>query len=219
MKNRSLALAFSTLILFSSAPALAGPAAIVEEISGSNSKIQFMDFLSPGKSFDLGSKGTAVLGYMQSCLKETITGGKVTVGAQQSKVSGGTVKRLRVECDGGQMLLTSEQAGKSAVTVFRKAPNNRKAKLPKAKLTLYSTAPILSLSEKSSSVQLVRLDKKSQPQSISISGNVTDLAGRSIDLAPGGLYRLSAGKKELVFKVDPLADSNAASILQRLIRL
>ena len=91
--------------------------------------------------------------------------------------------------------------------------------MPKAKLTLYSTAPILSLSEKASSVQLVRLDKKSQPQSISISGNVTDLAGRSIDLAPGGLYRLSAGKKELVFKVDPLADSNAASILQRLIRL
>ncbi len=219
MKNRSLALAFSTLIIFSSAPALAAPAAIVEEISGNAANIQFMDFLSPGKSFDLGTEGTAVLGYMKSCLKETITGGKVTVGAQQSQVSGGIVKRLRVECDGGQMLLTSEQAGKSAVTVFRKAPGGRKSKLPKADLTLYSTTPILSLSVKASSVQLVRLDRKSAPQSIAVSGKVTDLAGKNVDLAPGGLYRVSAGKKELVFKVDPLAEAKSASILQRLIHL
>ncbi len=53
------------------------------------------------------------LGYLRSCLRETITGGKVTVGLEQSKVAGAKLVRERIECDGTKLLLTPEQASAS----------------------------------------------------------------------------------------------------------
>jgi len=223
--NRFLKLKFLGLGLFAGTVALAspaqadGPVAIVEDITVRSAGVEFMDFLASGKTFDLGKDGQVVLGYLQSCIKETIKGGTVEVGARQSKVLDGQVSRLRVECDGGRLVLSSEQAGKSAVTVFRKAPGEEKPKLPKAHLTVYSTVPVVSLSESSDKLNIFRLDKSSPMYSVAVNGMVADLAKKKLSFEPGGLYKISTGKREVIVKVDPLADDGGSSFLQRLIRL
>ena len=75
--------------------------AIVEEIEADRSKAVFMDLLGTGHTIELGTKGRLVLGYLNSCLREVIDGGTVTIGREKSTVKGGKIKRERVECDGG----------------------------------------------------------------------------------------------------------------------
>jgi hypothetical protein len=72
-------------------PALAGPApvALVEEVSGAPAGVEFMDYVETGKTIELGARGGIVLSYLNSCVRETISGGTVTVGTDQSDVQGG----------------------------------------------------------------------------------------------------------------------------------
>ncbi len=209
-----------TIALLAVPPSHAGEAsAIVEDINMKSPPVQFMDFLEPGKKINLGAGGTLVLGYLQSCLRETIRGGVVVIGSEKSTVTGGKVEWLRVECDGGNMQLTTAQAGKSAVTVFRAGSKQKKSKLPKAQLTLYATSPIVALTGKASKIELVRLDKTEPPLSVAISGRVIDLGKQNVKLEPGGLYRITADQRKVLFKIDPLAETNSTSLLQQLIRL
>ena len=69
------------------------PAAVVEEIQGSVPGIAFMDYVEPGKIIRLGAHDRIVLGYLKSCWRETISGGTVTVGPEQSEVAGGEMAR------------------------------------------------------------------------------------------------------------------------------
>src|SRR6185437_4643807 len=104
----------------------------------------FMDFLSPGQVVTLHPGDTIVLDYLHSCARETIAGGTVTVGTDESTVTGGTVRREKVECDGGRMQLTAAQSATSGVMVFRdlRAVKPRSAPHP---LTLYGRSPIIDL--------------------------------------------------------------------------
>jgi len=77
------------------------PAAVVEEIQGSVPGVQFMDYVDPGQVIRLGAHDRIVLGYLRSCWRETISGGTVTVGTEQSEVAGGEVARDKVACEGG----------------------------------------------------------------------------------------------------------------------
>src|SRR6516225_4849848 len=65
------------------------PAAVVEEIQGSVPGIAFMDYVEPGQIIRLGAHDRIMLGYLKSCWRETISGGTVTVGPEQSEVAGG----------------------------------------------------------------------------------------------------------------------------------
>ena len=103
------------------------PVAIVEDVSGTVNGVELLEYVDSGRSIKLGAKGTLVLGYLNSCVRETINGGSVTVGKEQSTVQGGKVSRERVECDGGNLQLTHEQANNTAVMVFRKAPRAKMA--------------------------------------------------------------------------------------------
>src|SRR5580700_11021164 len=87
----------------------ADPVALVEEVSGTSAGIDFMDYLSAGKILKLGSTDKLVIDYLRSCVRETITGGVVTIGADESRVVGGSVKREKVQCDGGKLRLTTDQ--------------------------------------------------------------------------------------------------------------
>jgi hypothetical protein len=58
----------------------------------------------------LGPHQTIVLGYIASCVRETITGGTVTVGTQRSEVQSGHVRRIEGHCYSGRMEPTGEQA-------------------------------------------------------------------------------------------------------------
>ena len=103
----------SGIVLFAASPSLAqiaqAPVAVVEEVSGKIVGVEFMDYVTPGKVIRLGPKGSIVLGYMKSCWRETITGGTVIVGVEQSLVHLSEIERVRVPCDRDSRLLTVRQ--------------------------------------------------------------------------------------------------------------
>jgi len=207
-------------------PAGAGaPVAIVEDIGAAGAKVGFMDYLERGRTIALGTDGRLVLGYFKSCLRETISGGTVTVGEDRSTAAGGTIKRERVECDGGQMKLTEAQAGKSGVVVMRTGPGGGVSgyAAPSPDVRIYSTRPIITLSRPGGQISIVRLDRPAPDIVIGTTGRFVDLADATKGLAIGGVYRVRAGEKSVVFSVDAFAvdgaGAKAGPALSRFIRL
>ena len=122
----------------------ADPAALVEDVTGASAGVQFMDYVAPGRAIKLAKGDTLVLSYLKSCRRESITGGVVTVGAEQSMVVDGKVEIEKVDCDPGKLNLTTAQAAKSGTMVFRSVPG-KAAALPAAEITLYGLSPVLEL--------------------------------------------------------------------------
>jgi hypothetical protein len=100
-------LAIAGAVAFASAAA-ADPmeVALVENLTGNSPDVEFMDYVRTGQVIRLGSHQTIVLSYMSSCLRETITGGTVTVGTGWSEVQSGEVRRAKGPCDVGKAMLT-----------------------------------------------------------------------------------------------------------------
>ena len=73
--------------------------AIVEDSEGNTGDVQLFDMLEVGWEIEIGAGGRLVLGYLRSCWRETIAGGRVTIGTEQSTVKLGRVFRELVECD------------------------------------------------------------------------------------------------------------------------
>ena len=198
----------------------ADPAAIVEDVQGGVKDVQVFDYVAAGTHIQLPARTVLVLGYLKSCARETITGGRVVVGAEQSTVEGGEVKRERVECDGGRMQLTTAQASKSGAMVFRGAPPR-----PQAQVTVYGVSPIFT-GDGADRIEIKRLDANGQaPLNFPLAkpkpgrGIVFDLATHDVRLVPGGLYQASSGARTVVFKVDPQAKSGPVPAVGRLVRL
>jgi hypothetical protein len=104
------------------AAAHAESGAMVEDFSVPRAGLQPMDQLKPGQMIMLGAGERLILTYLDSCNHETIVGGVVSIGRDQSVVVGGKLTRDRSECHGGSALLSQAQATKSAVMVFRSVP-------------------------------------------------------------------------------------------------
>jgi hypothetical protein len=100
-------LAIAGAVAFASAAA-ADPieVALVENLTGNSPDVEFMDYVRPGQVIRLGSHQTIVLSYVSSCLRETITGGTVTIGTGWSEVQSGEVRRAKGPCDVGKAMLT-----------------------------------------------------------------------------------------------------------------
>jgi hypothetical protein len=201
----------------------AEPAAIVEDVEGAIKDVQPFDYLVPGTQLQLPPRTTLVIGYLKSCAHETITGGKVLIGTEQSTVDGGQLLRETVECDGGHMQLTANQAAKSGVMVFRGTPRPAPAAQPQ--LTVYGVSPIFTLAG-ADRLEITRLDQAGQPPldfpvARAKAGRSTalDLAKQNIALAPGGVYQASGGAHSVVFKIDALAKPGAAPAVGRLVRI
>ena len=88
--------------------ACAGGCAVVESISGSSSGVEFMDYLHVGQVIRLSHHESLVLSYKASCLRETITGGTVTVGLDRSQVRSGEVQRSVGRCGEGKKLTDAQ---------------------------------------------------------------------------------------------------------------
>jgi hypothetical protein len=110
----------ATVVALATALPLALPAAaqstqvaLVESVSSDSAGVEIMDYVRAGQVIRLGSHESLVLSYMTSCLRETITGGMVTVGSDRSEVLSGEVTRTRVPCEAQRVVLTSglNQAG------------------------------------------------------------------------------------------------------------
>ena len=200
-------------------PASAGdPSAIVEDIDAPGAKLQFMDYVESGRVISLGASGTVTLGYLRSCLHETIIGGRVTVGHERSRVDGGTVERERVECDGGKLKLTAEQAGKSAVLVLRRPPGSPATARQRPAFTIYGASPVIKLTGGAREVAIKRLDRPGKEINIAVPGDFIDLSARDQSLEPGGIYRARSGNRTVVFKVDAFARPGRGPIIGRLIQ-
>src|SRR3974390_373935 len=209
------------LILTASAQS---PAAVVEEIQGSVPGIQFMDYVDPGQVIHLGAHDRIVLGYLNSCWRETISGGTVTVGTEQSEIAGGEVARTRVACEGGKMMLSAELAGKSGAMVFRQVPKPQAAAAPHPEFTLYGLSPVFEVRPPGKLV-VERLDQPGERYEIAVTeqqlvrGAFLDLAKSGVVLVPGGIYRAKVADQEIVFKIDPDARPGEAPLVGRLTRL
>ena len=103
-------LAITGLMVLTSGAA-AGPieVALVESANGNSLSVESMDYVRAGQIIRLGPHDTIVLRYMSSCLRETITGGIITIGTDWSGVQSGEVQRLPGHCDNGKMVLTGVQ--------------------------------------------------------------------------------------------------------------
>jgi len=195
------------------------PAALVEDVSASASGVEAFDYVSVGKQIQLGNAGKLVLGYLASCVEETIVGGAVTVGTEQSTVTGGAVQRKTVACAGKPMQLTSEQSGKSGGLVFRRPPStNTTEPAPAADRprVIPAGGPVISL-PKPGRLTIARVDDKAAPIVLDLPGKPVDLGKRGVRLAPGGIYRASYGANAVVFEVGAQS-TGESSPLARLIR-
>lgn len=206
------------------APALAQtPAAIVEDVQGKVDGIAFMDYVAAGKIIKLGPKASITLSYLKSCQRETISEGVVLVGAEESTVQLGEVKREKVPCDSNAAKLSEREANQSAATTFRTMRSDAKgtpAKLP----TLYGTAPLVQ-AKSGSTLVIERTDGKEPTISIPlkndlmIGGKFYDFAKAGKTLTPGGSYLAILGAKRYAFQVDASATSSPTPIVGRLLRL
>lgn len=231
--TRMVALVGAAFACVAPHPAAAqGPVALVEDVTGNPAGVGFMDYVDAGKVIQLGARDAIVLSYIQSCVRETIKGGTVTIGTQQSDVQSGQVQRAKVECDASKMMQTPQNMAQAAGVVFRSlgpkpeagaAPKT--ANVPQPQFTLYGLSPVLQVGG-AGQVTIERVDGgKGDPIKLSIAENQLmkgaffDTATKGVSLASGGVYRLTWGGKQTVFKVDPAAKPGKSPIIGRLVRL
>ena len=192
-----------------------GPAALVEEVRGTTAGVAFMDYVATGKVIRLGPQESIVLGYLGSCWHETIKGGIVTVGAEQSEVQGGEVSRRKVMCNGGKIALTPRQANQSAGTTVR-------ALHAKPALTLYGLFPVVEAD--GGTLTIVRVDREGEyhvanvPVKRGTRRSFFDFATTKRALAAGGTYRANIGSRRILFLIDPNATARDVPIISRLLR-
>jgi hypothetical protein len=196
--------------------------ALVENVTGNPAGVEFMDYLESGKVINLGPRDTIILSYLNSCVRETITGGTVTIGAKESDVQLGQVTRTTVRCDAGKALTTRPDF---AGALFRAAPSTgTRASDAGVQLIIYGKSPMIEL--KSPGTLLIeRIDRVGERQAVKIGkeqllqGRFYDCAKQGRALRAGGIYRASMGGEETVFKVDPHAEPGYSPIVGRLMRL
>ncbi|WP_374311910.1 hypothetical protein [Dongia sp.] len=213
--RQALGLALAGFVLFGTANAYAedNSVAIVEDTSGAIAGIEPLDLLRAGREIELAADAGLILSYLNSCQRENIRGGKITIGHGQSEVKGGNVTRKRVPCDPAALDLTPEQANQSATLVFRKPPLEEGAKF------LMDSRQPLVIAPHLKTVKLEDLRHPGKVSSITVVNGVADLTAESGLLDQGGLYQLSGGGKSVVFLVGKEATDAPLPILQRAIRL
>jgi hypothetical protein len=213
------------MIVAVNAPALApaqsrSPVALVEEVTGRVPGVAEMDYMSSGKVVRLAAQDRLVLSYLNSCQRETITGGVVTVGTERSDVRDGNVQRETITCDAGRLRLSPEQAARSGVMVFRGV---RPSQPVQAEITIYARAPIVD-GVGAGPLVIQRLDKAADQIAVNVTPAIlrkraVDLAKAGVRLELGGTYTLKAGERQIVFKVAPDARDAGGPVLGRLLRL
>ena len=196
------------------------PSALVENVTGAIAGPELLDYVSPGQVVQLGPSGTIILAYLESCTRETITGGEVTIGLHSSQVRGGEIKRENPPCNRTAVstAVTSDAGG----AVFRGRPTEKRA-AESRRVSIHSQSPIFEISE-SGTMVLKRIDRAGEQYEIAVSpgslvkGRFYDFAAGDRRLKPGGRYEVSLGANRLILEVDHLAYTDGP-LLARLVRL
>lgn len=206
----------ATAVAGLSSAALAEPSALVEDISSDRGDVQLMDYLEPGQTVKLAPGEILTLGYFESCVQETITGGTVTVGQYESTVSGGAVETTEVDCDGGPVIVQAGVEQEAGAATFRAAGATT---MPVPDRLIFGLSPIIKLSGPANQIVIERLDAETSPKTIAAAGSIVDTAAMGVTLEAGGTYRVTAGDKSLVFKVSKLSQPTGAPAVSRLLPL
>jgi hypothetical protein len=196
------------------------PSALVEAITGIVAGAELLDYVSPGQVIQLGNSGIVVLSYLDSCLRETITGGEVTVGMRSSQVKGGKVNREKPQCSSGEV--SDSRSLGSAGAVFRGRPKDRRLAESK-RTTIYSLSPLFEINDYGTMI-IRRIDQPGERYEIIVSPNSLikarfyDFAAANGRLIAGGRYEVSLGESRLVIEVDESANADGP-LLSPLVRL
>lgn len=213
-------------------PAFAQDALVEEADAGVG--VERFEYVSAGKTIDLGADRRMVVSYLRSCWRETIRGGTVTIGRENSAVADGTLERERVKCSGSALRLGPDEGQHSAVMVFR-APARLSREATRSlgreirvRNVLFGASPIVELPG-GGTVTIERLDADGEaiavevPRGSSSAPGRADLAASGRALVPGGLYRArwgpAAQARSLLFAVHATAEPGTAAALGRLLRL
>jgi len=200
-------------------PALAESlSAIVESIDPPRGDIRSLDLLAAGRVIELQPGEKLVLGYLLSCAREEITGGKVTIGSGESKVEGGQIVRDKISCDGTIDPDSAAGSNEAAVVAIRSLGSDASQGLR----VVPSTQPVFVIFEGElpgdPSLTIQRLDRAESPIRVSLFGRVLDLKITGMKLTPGGLYSVTCGERKIAFKIADNAGVAPAATLQRTIR-
>jgi hypothetical protein len=206
-------------LMFAAGAAQAQQAAVVEDLSGPVAGVEVFDFLSPGKTLTLPAGARLVLGYMNSCTRETVTGaGTVTIGESGSKVAGAKLQTEQLKCAAANQLAQG-QAGKSAAMVFRGQPGSgrKRAEIPQPSAVLMYTAPAFQV-VKPGQLTIERLDVAETVQVFQVNGKLFDYGKTGKKLDAGGYYRVELNGKSTIFHISLDAGEGAGPLLMRLVR-
>lgn len=215
MKQTAIGAAFGLGALLLAADAFAAePAAIVEAVSAPSTSLQPMDFLDEGQVVELRDGETLTLGYLSSCVRETIKGGKITIGAARSTVDKGLRKAEEVDCDGARVVKVTTRAADVAGAVFRKGKWDEP--LPKPNWTSFAISPLFRLTPDVPTLRVVRIDQEEKAIEAPVTDGFADFAKAGIGLKPSGLYEVTAGNVSLILQVSPLAEKDAP-LLSRIV--
>jgi hypothetical protein len=200
------------------ADAPAPPAVLVESVSTGDAGVAALDYLRQGSIVTLGAQDVLVLDYLAKCVRETITGGRITIGTDRSTVENGSVRRARLDCDGSDL---------------QDAANRSEGLLPgyrvivdRGALKLGSVSPVVR-SAATGELLIERVDQAEQPIRLSmptsLAGNpphvVVDLAEAHVSLAKGGRYRATVGDRQIEFNIDAAAMGASAPLMLRVLPL
>lgn len=144
-------------------------AALVEAVeNAANAGVGFMDYVYPGKVIELGNGGKLTLSYFDTCLTETITGGRVTVAKGASEVAGGQVSAKKFPCQRARMVVTAE-TGEAGVTVSRVTPF---AGQDWAEFTVKTPEPVFKWRMAAGAISLKIMDMDAEPPKLIWQGQV-----------------------------------------------
>jgi hypothetical protein len=99
--------------------AAGGPVALVESRTSLSQRMELMTYAHVGQVIRLSPDQTMVLSYRDSCVRETVTGGTITVGTEQSDVRSGQVNRIQGHCATGKKVERSVGEINAGGRVFR----------------------------------------------------------------------------------------------------
>ena len=205
---------FCITALAVASPARAEPTAIVEDVVGDSVPVGLMELLEPGVVIELSEGNSITLGYLESCVRERISGGRVVVGEQQSTVTGGEVNRETLLCK-TETAGTRGATGEGAALVFRGDDN---AKPVDATRLMFRVPVFLMQGVTNETLRIERIDRREAIRKIPVSGPVFDAAGSLPPLTAGGRYRASIEGREVEFIIDRYAAMTPGPALERLVR-
>lgn len=192
--------------------------AIVESVDPPRGDVRALDLLAAGTVIELRAGESLVLGYLLTCTRETITGGKVTVGSSESKVEGGQVERGKISCDGTVDAGSAAGSNEAAVVAIRSLGAEAAAGLR----VVPSTQPVFVLSDGElpgdPTLTIQRLDREESPIRVSLFGRALDLKITGMKLTPGGVYSAISGDRKVAFKIAENAGLAPVVTLQRTVR-